>query len=75
MKIETRWCCGECGELYEEEDRAVDCCRPPPPYQVYVCPECQDEHRTELQAIGCCATEPPPSAAELEAAGQQRLIP
>lgn len=47
-------------------------------YKVYVCPECEEVHDDEDSAIECCKeadeiTDRIP-AAELEAAGQMRLI-
>lgn len=78
-KLEMAWKCHECGEIHENEDDAYDCCRPEVS-EGYLCPECGEFHRREQNALDCCehdqdAPPPPPTAAELEAAGQQRLIP
>lgn len=77
--IEPKWQCSLCDEVHDFEDAAEDCCRPRV-IEGYACPICQDLHRTEADALDCCGFDPdappaPPSAAELEAAGQQRLLP
>lgn len=71
--------CRRCHYLYTEPEEAFECCSPG--YKkVYACPECRELHDVEAEAIDCCgfdpdAPPPPPSAAELEAAGQMRLLP
>ncbi len=76
--IKEAYMCGNCGEIYNDEDSAYECCAP---YvvEVYLCPTCGDDHREEDDAIACCdfdpeAPPPPLTAAELEAAGQSRLF-
>lgn len=77
MKLESVWQCGECGETHDDEYDARDCCRPSIT-EGYLCPECKDFHASEREALACCADDDAPllaqSAAELEAAGQLRLI-
>ena len=80
MILKSKWKCCECGELHEHEDDALDCC-PPEVREVYVCPICTKDHNQQIMAFDCCDFDPdvdvlpPPSAAELEAAGQMRLLP
>ncbi len=78
-KLETVWKCHECGEIHDDEDSTYECCRPDVS-EGYLCPECADFHRSEANALACCehdpdAPPPPPTAAELEAAGQLRMVP
>jgi hypothetical protein len=77
-KLKAKWMCNGCGDIHDDEDSAIECC-PPTTLEVYVCPVCGDDHRKEADALDCCgydedAPPPPPSAAELEAVGQLRLI-
>lgn len=75
--VREMWQCSECGELHGYEDDAQECCRPDVK-RVFVCTECESDYATEEEASACCADaeEPvPPSAEELEAAGQMRLLP
>ena len=77
-KLKQKWKCHECGEIHDYEDAAAECCQPEIS-KGYECPECGDFHRKEADAIDCCgydedAPPPPPTAAELEAAGQLRLL-
>ena len=81
----VRWLCGECGETHDDEDLAVDCFEshhyPPDVHPLYVCPTCDQDYDTEDLARECMAehiereSATPPTSAELEAAGQQRLLP
>ncbi|WP_123591404.1 hypothetical protein [Salinisphaera orenii] len=70
------WCCGECGEPHRWQDAAVECCTNPP-YEAWACGRCGEPHTEHDNARLCCVDERgeplPPSAAELEARGQQRL--
>lgn len=77
-KIEKKWRCDQCYDVHDFEDSAAECC-PPEISEGYECPVCFDWHSTEANALDCCgydedAPPPPPTAAELEAAGQLRLI-
>ncbi|WP_219117119.1 hypothetical protein [Janthinobacterium sp. UMAB-56] len=79
--IETRWKCGSCGDIHEDESDAHECCQPSVS-EVYICPVCGAWHRGEDAAQECCPNEGEdgdaegcsPTAAELEAQGQMRLI-
>ncbi|WP_157662643.1 hypothetical protein [Sulfuriferula sp. AH1] len=77
--IEPKFRCGECHELHDDEDEARFCCVPSV-VEVYICPICHTEYdHDEEAAIECCGFDPdgpppPPTAAELEAAGQERLF-
>lgn len=75
--MKSKWRCDECGELYDWQFAAQDCCQPQTS-EVYVCPVCEDEHMQECEALECCGHDmdahPPPSARELEAMGQIRLV-
>lgn len=57
----------------------IDTTRRPRVRMVYVCPECGDDYSEEVEALDCCGHDedapPHPSTAELEAAGQLRLLP
>lgn len=78
--------CGECRDLHEHDWDAEECCKPDVA-EVFVCGECGEQHDLEKDAIFCCVDEAeangepiPPEVyqarkRELEAAGQQRLIP
>lgn len=48
------WKCGGCGEIHDEEDGALECCRPSI-HEVYGCPDCTMVHTEEADAIKCCA--------------------
>ena len=77
-KPKLMWQCSECDELHDWEDDAMECCAPSV-YQRWVCAGCEDAHCSEAEAEDCCADSPDspecsgPTAAELEAAGQQKL--
>ena len=72
------WRCGDCLTVHDNELDAQECC-PPKIDEGYTCPLCGDFHLAEEAALECCGWDPdmpvPPTAAELEAAGQMRLIP
>jgi len=69
--------CGDCGDLYSDEDSAVMCCAPnAEEADLWKCTECGGEHDDEDAARYCCLDEDvvlPATPAQLEAAGQQRL--
>lgn len=75
--IEPSYLCATCEEVHEEERAARFCCDPE---EIYVCPVCEKTHWLEVNAKKCCPDDsdpdaiPMPTAAELEAAGQQRLF-
>jgi hypothetical protein len=72
------WQCDRCGDVHDNEDDARECCAPEI-IEGYLCPLCRDFHECEEAAFDCCGWDPdmpiPPTAIELEAAGQMRLIP
>lgn len=77
MGLEIVYQCDGCGGIHEYEDDAESCCRPDV-IKGYQCPECAEFHTTETDALNCCReadTTPIITPAELEAAGQQRLLP
>lgn len=74
--------CPECDELHEDHDDAVECCWRKYVHAVYLCPICKRVNHSKEGAIDCHGWEPPdpdapymPTPAELEAAGQLRLLP
>ncbi len=83
-KPEVRWRCESCGELHGFEDDAYECCRPAISER-FICPECGDDFRTADSALDCLTAHQADddadapihlvTAAELEAAGQMRLVP
>jgi hypothetical protein len=77
MKIDPKWRCEHCSEIHDSEWTAEECC-PTEITRVYLCPECDTAHNGEAAAEACCcdpdAPLPLPTAVELEAAGQARLI-
>lgn len=79
MSRYIKYQCPECGDLHDDIDEAEDCCPRDCPMQVFVCPECDSVNAIYEDAVGCCAAEEETmhmaSPAELEAAGQMRLLP
>ena len=84
----TRWECLACGAKYDNAHQASDCsCHGIRP--VYYCPLCNDYFYIEHEVRDCIrdcvdrrdgvdgpdSFEPSPTAAELESAGQARLLP
>ena len=78
MALKSVFKCGECGEIHDEENEAVECCQPNIS-EGFLCPVCQEFFFDEESALACHEVDedfvPPPTAAELEAAGQMRLLP
>jgi len=74
MRIEKIWRCLRCNDTHSNEDAARACC-PVSVVCYYECPECGEEYPHEWLARDCCPSDEPPSAAELDQAGQARLIP
>ena len=72
------WLCDSCDARHKSEFDAMYCCQPSIT-SGYVCPICEAFYTEEDQASDCCKTEPEeprlPTAEELEAAGQVRLLP
>lgn len=85
MSVVEAWRCGECDEFYTDEDDARECCAPRID-EGYLCTACNTFHPTEEEAQLCHPPEEEPEggwpagyphlpALELEAQGQQRLLP
>lgn len=78
MSLSVWYRCNECLELHDDEEDALDCCRPTVD-EVFICPICSSEFLSESDAIDCHEVpddyEPGPTPAQLEKHGQQRLIP
>lgn len=55
-EIEEKWVCGECAQLHDDEDEAIECCRPCVTH-IFICPECGEHCDTEDKARECCATD------------------
>lgn len=76
VSIEPKHKCPECGDLHDDYDDALDCCRPHIE-EVYVCPLCAGQFNTEEDALDCCEWDGEQmrrlTTAELEAQGQMRL--
>ena len=76
--LESKWRCLNCRMVHDEEFEAEECC-PVEIREVWICPTCGDVFNDQAEAIACHDFDPeyvpPPSAAELEAAGQLRLVP
>lgn len=79
-KVRTGYRCMECDTVHEDYDDAMGCC-PVEIREVFICATCDTVHVDEADAEGCCPAgdadeaESGPTPAELEAAGQQRLLP
>lgn len=79
-----RHACDECGEVYDDEIEAQDCWAAhfsgTKAVPVFRCPVCHEDHETRDMANACIDDHEAagerlmPTAAELEAAGQQRLF-
>ena len=78
MALKTVFKCGKCGETHDFEDDAIECCAPIID-EGYLCPLCGEFFFNEQGALACHDVDKdfvqPPTAAELEAAGQMRLLP
>lgn len=73
----TKYECGLCGELHDEEEDARSCCSPEV-RELFKCSDCDEVFLDEMDAGEHCSShydDKPdmPTHAELEAAGQQRL--
>lgn len=53
MNAEEKWECGQCDQLYGDEDEAADCCMPPPATRVWVYGECGEVYGTRIEANEC----------------------
>ncbi|MDZ4802689.1 MAG: hypothetical protein SGI92_31395 [Bryobacteraceae bacterium] len=84
INIVERFRCEICATVHADRCDAAACWREcndaePDIQIIWTCPDCADEFISEEEAMDCCSAhrnDPPrlPSAAELEAAGQIRLL-
>jgi len=78
MPAKKMYGCVHCGTTWSSDDLALDCCAPHTE-EVWECAVCETVFESEDAAAQCHARDEQgnyiPSAAELEAQGQQRLIP
>ena len=74
MNAQGMWRCEECTTLHDHVEDAENCCQPVVTKR-WICRACEEEHDSKHEAESCCeeAQDSPPTAAELEAAGQERL--
>ena len=49
------WKCGECSEVHDDEDEAMECCRPAI-HELFGCPVCKSNHDDESAALKCCGS-------------------
>jgi hypothetical protein len=78
VKLAPKWRCGKYRLVHDDEEDARDCCIPDT--EGHACPHCGAFVQHEEEALVCCGYDrdglpPPPMQAQLEAAGQRRLIP
>lgn len=77
MGLESVYQCRGCETVWRHEEDAMVCCSPGI-QSGYRCPECDAFHTMESEADNCCAADDTPpiiTPAELEAAGQLRILP
>lgn len=56
LAAEALWECGSCGEVYDDDDDAAQCCQPEV-YKRWGCPTCKKVHGHEKAALLCCNPE------------------
>jgi hypothetical protein len=58
VNVKEVWVCDECGEEWDNEQDALDCCRfePTASYQ-FQCGECGDNYDSKVEAEECCKEE------------------
>jgi hypothetical protein len=56
LKIKALYQCGACREIHDDEDEAMDCCRPDI-IELYECPVCKANHNDEDKALTCCGVD------------------
>ena len=55
METKTKYKCGECGLVHDDEFFAEDCCKPDiEEVTIYICDKCKEEHDTKKEAFECC---------------------
>lgn len=78
MKPTLKYICGECGDLHDHHDEALECC-PQRIGEAYLCGHCQADYGCDEELAENCCDDVDPSALpiisqqELEAADQIRL--
>lgn len=75
--LRPAWYCPACGEWWDCEAAAVDCCQDGAEF-AYPCPTCELPHPREAEALACCGWEQTPEGARairtaLDEAGQLPL--
>lgn len=51
--ISAAWMCSACGDWHDDEDAAIDCCRPTFA-EGWKCDACGEYHRLKANAENCC---------------------
>ena len=78
VKPVSKWICGRCDKSHDYEEDAAECCRPDI-FENWICSSCGEYHEVEGYALDCCReviiVEEKVTAADLEKAGQMRLLP
>ena len=80
MNAIKKYQCSRCDHLHDDEWDAEECCKPEV-RGVWICEHCDVPYDTADAAELCCSDEPETPQAyrariqQLEAAGQQRLVP
>lgn len=73
--VATKFQCGQCGRIHDEEAGAAACCRPAA-RRLFMCRICETYHEEAAAALACCNAEDAEwylTMAEREALGQLRL--
>ena len=77
--IGIRYLCPHCLDEHEDRDDAATCCDLEIEKSVFwICTLCEGKHHDQNEALHCCCDEEGfllITPAQLEAAGQQRLLP
>ena len=56
LKIRALYQCGACREIHDDEDGALECCRPEIT-ELFECPICKKHHEDEDDALTCCGVD------------------
>lgn len=52
------WGCGACGQTYQTEEGAEECCKPEIDEVIgYRCPNCEKVSTSKKEILGCCSKE------------------
>ena len=57
-EIKVMWECSCCNDLHDDEDDALDCCRPSA-NEVFLCPVCDEAHDSMKEAQECLVRHSP----------------